>query len=572
MSKSFTSKQLSQLLRFLIHNWVVIGFFSFWFVYFAVFWSRAISFDPNGNLMIGHINLWGDWAVHFTMGSSMAYRQLILDTSPLLLGAPFGYPFFANWLSAMLIRLSVPFFIAFTMPSLIFSLILVITLFWFYLRLFKSKHIAVIASIIFLLNGGFGFLRYFDQVAEAPNKTEAIFYPKEKYTHNDSQNIRWISIIDSMILPQRAFNHGFPLALLAIGWLYLFLEKLQDNRTAKSYVWAGGLVLGVLPILHTHSFIAAAIILPCWFLFSVLFVKKAKKFFQIAWLPIVIALLLAVPLLFWLGGNADSFIRLNWGWYGAEDSSWIGFWLKNWGLTPWLALTGWAWLIKKNKGKAKIHAFGIFFPFFLIFVLANIFLFQPHAWDNTKLFAWASVGFSGLAALFLKQLASLDRKPIIGAGIAALLLVTTTLSGLIDAYMIQQISTHNYMLYSREELDLATWVKEHTETSAIWLTGDNHNHWLYNLTGRQTMMAFRPWLWTHGYDYGPMERDISFLFTQPDKARHLISRYNIKYAVVGPNELETWKANLAAFETVFPIIHQSDRYTIFDLQPENYAI
>src|SRR4051812_39976812 len=88
---------------------------------FFWFWLHAITFDKNGNVIAGHPNIWGDWAAHFTMGSAMAYRQLLPATSPLVLDAPFRYPFIADLISAILIRLGAPFFAAFVWPSFIFS-------------------------------------------------------------------------------------------------------------------------------------------------------------------------------------------------------------------------------------------------------------------------------------------------------------------------------------------------------------------------------------------------------------------------------------------------------------------
>src|SRR5690349_8980521 len=93
-----------------------------WILYFIVFWSGAIVENAAAGISAEHNYIWGDWALHFTMGSSMAYRKLFLDSSPLLIGHPFSYPFFVNLISALLIRAGVPFFSAFTWPSCVFSI------------------------------------------------------------------------------------------------------------------------------------------------------------------------------------------------------------------------------------------------------------------------------------------------------------------------------------------------------------------------------------------------------------------------------------------------------------------
>src|SRR5690348_15586885 len=106
-----------------------IAFFAGWGTYFSVIWSRALRFDPDGNLLAGFESLWADWAAHFTFGSAMAYRKLFLDESPLLLHAPFRYPFACDLLSALLIRAGAPFFASFTWPSYVATLIFLVTLY-----------------------------------------------------------------------------------------------------------------------------------------------------------------------------------------------------------------------------------------------------------------------------------------------------------------------------------------------------------------------------------------------------------------------------------------------------------
>src|SRR5258708_10938036 len=89
---------------FLRKIFLTIVFFVFWFGYFAVFWSRAIFFDQQGNLVTTHAIIWADWAEHFTMGSTMAFRNLLPHMSPLLINSPFAYPFLADLISAVCIK------------------------------------------------------------------------------------------------------------------------------------------------------------------------------------------------------------------------------------------------------------------------------------------------------------------------------------------------------------------------------------------------------------------------------------------------------------------------------------
>jgi hypothetical protein len=548
-------------------------YFTAWFSYFAWFWSRALSVNEKGDLVAGQVNIWGDWAAHFTMGSALAYRDVWLSSSPFLLGAKFAYPFAANLLSAILIRLGMPFVAGFVVPSFIFSCLIVLALFWFYKVVFKSRTIAVIASLIFLLNGGMGFWYYLQDIHLSSTPVETALNPPHEYTRLDAQNIKWISVIDSMIIPQRAFNHGFPLALLALAWLYSDLAPATKKRSFKQELKLYGpacLLLGLLPFIHTHSFLAAGIILAGWSggqLFELAWFKKSpfketlKKWLLIAYLTAVIA----VPLLkFFVIGQVDGFLQWYPGWLATEfKMNWLIFWWKNWGLTPWLAIAGWAWLMWTAQTKEKvIQAVYTFLPFFVLFSLANLFLFQPFSWDNTKLIAWASLGFAGLAGYALVKLwkTSWLLKPL-----AVILFAITIASGTIDAYWILRRDLHSFSMYSNEELELANWVKANTPVDAIWLTGDQHNHFLFNLTGRQAVMTYRGWLWTHGYHYLPTEADVSRLYQFPERT-DLYQKYNIGYVVVGPNEREVWGAKDSVFNQTFEPVKTTPRYTIYEVK------
>jgi hypothetical protein len=562
---------MAKILRLLsVHKLqlLVSCYFLAWLAYFARFWSRALYLNETGDLVAGQVNIWGDWAAHFTMGSAMAYRDLWLTSSPFLLGAKFAYPFVANMLSAILIRLGLPFTAGFVVPSFVFSCLIVVALFWFYKTIFKSPAIAVVASMVFLLNGGTGWWYYLQDVRQSATPIETALNPQHEYTRLDAQNIKWISVIDSMIIPQRAFTHGFPLALMAVTWLYqVKVKKRSFVQELKTYGPAV-ILLGLLPLVHTHSFLAAGIILAGWSGGQILelwwFKKPAKETFK-KWLLIgYLTAVIAIPILkFFIWGQVGGFLQWYPGWLALEyDMNWLVFWWKNWGLTPWLALTGWGWYVLQAQTKAhKFKAVYVFLPFFGLFALANLFLFQPFSWDNTKLIVWAAVGFAGLAGYVLVEL--WKRKWFLRPVVAVLFMITVA-SGVIDAYWLQRRELHYFTMYSAEELELAEWVKTNTPVDSTWLTGDQHNHFLFNLTGRQAVMTYRGWLWTHGYDYLPSEANVSLMYQFPERTE-VYQQLGIQYVVVGPNEREVWGAKDAAFDQQFEPIKKSQHYTIYQV-------
>lgn len=552
-------------------NAPIVAYFTFWFLYFAVFWARAFTDNAAGGITAGHVNLWGDWAVHFTMGSAMAYRRLLLDQSPLLIYHAFKYPFFVNLLSALFVRAGMPFFSAFTVPSFVFSIATVVALYVFFRVTTGSSTIAIIASLLYLSNGGLGFIQFGKDVAQSPKPWFTAFHPPHTYTRFG--DIYWINIVECMIIPQRSFEIGFPMALFLLTLLFrwwgprLAEMPLGNSRALPPIVVPAviGMLVGFLPIVHVHSFAAAALVAGTWMSYDL--VTRARPLGQIArWWAVfwMAAALIAVPIIlyFFIGGSGLPGFRWAPGWYAAETGeNWIMFWVKNWGPTPALACAGLAGCLGSPRARATAWFIA---PFIVIFAVGNLFIFHPWIWDNTKVLCWGSVGICLAAALFLRLLWR-DTSPFwpVSRAAAIVLFAASTASGAIDLYRIQIPRLNTHQMYSNEDLYLADWVKKNAPIDSVWLTGDYHNHFLFNLTGRQAVMTYPGWLWTHGYNYTGVESDVQTMYEDPYRD-DLFRKYKVDYVVVGPNEKKELGAS-DAFAQRFPIAIQTEKFTIYQV-------
>jgi len=567
-------------------RWAVGGYFGFWFLYFLWFWSRAISFDPFGNLISGHVNIWGDWALHFTMGSAMAYRKLVLLESPLLLHAPFGYPFLCDFISAVLIRAGVPFFRAFTVPSFLFSLLFVWALYWLYRNFFKSERTALISSLIFIFNGGIGFWIFLKDVVKAKPFWKALLYPPREYTILRDVHIEWASVISSMVIPQRSFQIGFPLALISLGLVFKYqgLQGFPENGVRLSrkvfYLTLASVILGLMPITQAYAFLACFVILGFWVGSD--FVCSGRDFFRRKiqfWGGLVaVTALIAVPLLsyfIWPNLSRGSFFHWNPGGFaGGGGFGLIRFWFRNWTIVPVLSLLGavlWIWRdngFRQRMGKAVFS-----FPFFFLFIAVNLFIFQPWAWDNTKILAWASLGMSGFAGYFLDRMFfeknfSLRLFPFGPLGrkiVGGFLFFFMTASGILDAYRVQIPRLNSNQMYSAEDLFLASWVRQNTPADSLWLAAPFHNNWLFNLTGRRVLMGYEGWLWTHGYKYQNIISDLRIMFRNPQK-KELFDKYGVDYVMAGPIEERDFKADPALYSSLFHAALTTEHYGIFSVK------
>ncbi len=566
--------------------WWWVAFWAIWFLYFSWFWTHAFWNDVAGNIVAGHINIWGDWAAHFTMGSRFAYVSLSDLASPFLIDQRLSYPFITNWLAAVAIRAGVPFISSFVILSWLGSLAIVAGLGWWYQVWFKSKATTIVATLLFLCNGGLGFIWYLNDVFKASQPWLAILNPQHEYTHLDSAGLRWMSVIDSMIVPQRAFNLGFPIALALLILIWRWERGTAWTRLSKrTRRWQLGLRVmvglgwGILPIIHTHSFLAVSCILAGWAVATMPTKSAQIPAWFYRWAAIgVPAVLVATPLYvyFFAAHTTRHFISWYPGWYATEyGENWFWWWFKNWGLVPALAVVGsWQWLQWPKKDWWRRACW--IAPFWTIFAAINLFLFQPYIWDNTKLVVWASVGISGLAAGWLTRTWQRWWLPAHGwlaeifraSKLTLLSLIGLSLfaAGALDAYWVLRTDLHSYTLYSAEEWQLAEWARQETEPRSRWLTSDQHNHWVYNLAGRQPMLAYRGWVWTHGYDYQGIEQDVRTVFANPVAHRDILERYDLDYVVLGPTELEEWGARPAHWAQVGTLINQTENYSVYRLK------
>ena len=554
-------------------HWPFYLYLICWASYFTVFWLHVVSIDEQGNLLVGQANMWADWAWHFTLSHSIAERGWPLTDSPLLADSALSYPFFSSLLSAILIKLSVPTHWSHILPSLMFNLLLIWALYYFFLTLLKRPSIAIIGACLFLLNGGLGFVHFFEALAQAQFSLDLLFAPPQQYTHLPDQNIFWISIVNSMIIPQRSLTMGLPLTLLALSWVYQLafnpVEQAQKRFYLQRAKWCSAiLILGMMPIIHSHSFLAAFVILACWSLFDLISQRSILMERIRFWLPIALLIsCIALPMisLFLLNNIGESFIRWYPGWYAREKQiNWLQFWLNNWSFIPLLALVGTRICLMRKK----IHALRDWLPFWLLFAAVNLWIFQPWIWDNTKLLLWVAIGFSALAAqclysfwqhIWFNQYQQWQK--IVNRICTICLLIICCLSGFLDVYSNSRLSLHTYTLYTAEELALAQWAKQQTPLNSRWLISDKHNHWVLNLTGRQALMGYSGWLWSHGYDYSETALAVKSLYSTADPS--LIEKYNLDYLVIGPEIRREYPEAERIFRQQLELVHSTKNYQIF---------
>jgi hypothetical protein len=398
-----------------------------------------------------------------------------------------------------------------------------------------------------LFNGGLGFLIYLGQFFRGNSFIEL---PK-RMTEMVDWGIRYINVIDSELLPQRAFLLALPIGLWILsGWWQL----LQNVSVSRSQLAIMGVLTGLMPLIHPHTLLSLFFVIGSWF---VILIAKEKKLPSFIWWYTLPALVLGFVFSLKITASLeDSFMWVKWGWLAPDfNLFWGWFWILNWGF----------WLLPTIFGSVSFFRkyWQFILPFLGLFLVSNVVMFQPYDWDNSKLFTWVHLAFSGIAGAYIVRL--WEKKNALKRIILVGLVVVSTASGFSDSMsLIQDIKKTSVHFFSMEEMRAAAWVRENTPSNSVFLTSDTHRHFVPVLSGRQILMGYRGWLWSYGIDYHQREAAVLAMFSGGDEATILLKKYGVDYIVVGPAEKDSfYTANVTWFKNVYPVVYESGHIMIF---------
>ncbi|MGH7633357.1 MAG: hypothetical protein ACRENC_06475, partial [Gemmatimonadaceae bacterium] len=411
-------------------------------VRWALLWHDALTIDGHG-LWASLVNLWGDWALHLGDVTSFVYGDNFPPGNPRLAGHVLSYHYLTSVTVAAMVRLGMSPVAALLLHSFIFSVAILLGLFAFARRLTSRNTDAALAVVLFLLGGGLGWWLTLHAAWHAPSPVAAFWQQPWNRALQQSANIQWQNIYLSLIAPQRAYLYGLPLALLILTLLYQ-----ATRRNGRRELVIAGVVAGLLPFAHLGALLALALITPWIFL---LCPGRRWMWFFATWVAI------AVPQLYLQqggGAGAAAALRLQIGWMAGHDA-WPWFWFKNLGLfLPLLAIALW----RRELLPEPSHRFLV--AFMPAFVLANLFVFQPWDWDNTKVFAFWFLGVSVLVASLVAGLWRAHRNALVRTALGVAV-ASMVLSGLL-VNLFQFLGRDRNLMASTDALRLATAVRVST--------------------------------------------------------------------------------------------------------------
>ena len=593
---------------------IPLGYTIFYAIVAVILWrafQRAMIDLPEG-IYTGVLNNFGDLPFHISVITSFAYGNNFLPEDPTYAGVRFTYPFLTDFVSAIFLRCGADLRQSMFIENFVLALAFVGVLHRWALELLRDRLAAMLTPILVFLNGGFGWVLLWPAMQKHNSTAELLKALPVSFTVIPETTWRWGNAVSALLIPQRGFLLGLPLAVIVFTQWWLATgdaetrgqgdaakdsdaemrrhgdtaskknankvratkKKKKSSRASDLRVpasphlrvslsphlrvspihrmIAAGVIAGLLPLVHAHSFVTVMVVGGCIALLQ----RRWREWFTFA----LVASALALPQMWWSthhsAVNAARFFEWQYGWdHGKEDAVW--FWLKNAGLFIPLTVAAVLWRGKHPLVSRRLLLF--LAPFSLCFIIPNVLKMAPWIWDNIKVLFYWWVASAPLVAILQ---ARLWQKGFAQRFLAIVLFACITLAGALDVGAIVMQST-KFQVFDSAGVAFAELVKEKTEPRALIIHAPVHNHPVF-LTGRRSLMGYPGHIWTHGLDYTQREAEIRRIYAGGSDAPLLLQKYGVQYAVVGPHERDLMTVN-DRFFSGFQVIGEVGGYRLYKI-------
>ena len=526
--------------------------------------DRAMIETPEG-VATGAINNFGDLPFHLSVITSFAYGNNFPPEDPTYAGVRFTYPFLTDFISAVFVRCGATLRESLFLENFVVAVAFFGLLHRWALELVKDRLAALATPLLVFLSGGLGWVLLWDAMKRSETGLiGALKALPPSVTVIPETTWRWGNAISTLLVPQRGMLLGLPLAVIVFTQWWLSEEagpkgnretgrrkqtakdqKKVTRSPAPRFSWfpfypvppslarmiAAGLVAGLLPLVHAHSFIAVMLVGACLALLQRRWRDWAVFFFC--------ASILALPQMWWSthnsAVNAASFFDWQFGWdRGTENAAW--FWFKNTGLFIPLLVTAILWRGKDYLVPRRLLVY--YLPFTLCFIIPNIIKLAPWVWDNIKILYYWWLGSAPLVALLLSRL---WHQRGVRRALAMTLFACLILAGSLDVASIT-MKSRAYGVFDASGVAFAEVIKKQTEPRSLIVHAPVHNHPTF-LTGRRSLMGYPGHIWTHGLEFAPREGEIKRIYAGAPDAEALLRKYGVSYIVVSPLERNVTNVN-----------------------------
>ena len=531
----------------------------FGIVYLRLFSTHMLQVHDDGGIYSGGESASYDMAYHAAVTTSFVYGSNFPPVYTPMPPVPLLYPFLPDFLTALLVAFGMDLHAALVSTAVLLCIALTGIIYFFALRVLRMTKLggvaetrlgwgAAMATLLFLLNGGFGFTYLLpDWRRSGTNFWHFLANLDVNYTHIAERGLVWPNVITDMLLPQRTSIFGLSLGFIVLTCFAIVWERTDEPPGAKGWhtwplLFSAGVVAGALPFFHVHSYAAVGLIS------AFLFLLRPRKGWLVFWIPAVV---LALPRLLELRAQlaGTGFIRFQPGWKGQGEQLWVLFWLRNIGLPAILVVPAWL------SASGSLRRFYI--GFLALLVLALLLVFSPNDYDNLKLMAYWYAGTCVVIAAWLGRLAT-NRA---GLFCCVAFVFISTLSGVLAIAYEWRASK---LIFPRDAIAAAEFVKTGTAAHSLFLTAPSLHQPVLSLAGRAVVRGPTAWLWSHGYPFAEREADVRAIYSGREDALDLLRYYRVDYVYVGREETIELKANRNFFDGNFPALYRDGDIAIYE--------
>ncbi|MFH1056671.1 MAG: hypothetical protein V1717_02645, partial [Candidatus Micrarchaeota archaeon] len=162
-----------------------------------------------------------------------------------------------------------------------------------------------------------------------------------------------------------------------------------------------------------------------------------------------------------------------------------------------------------------------------LFIMGNVALFQPWAWDNTKIFLHFFLFASIATALFLNSLLESKKFRVASKAIVAAIVFLSIASGVLALFWVSWGDNARYEVFSKKDFVLAEWVGKNTPQDALFVSSQVPQNPVLALAGRKLVAGYDGWLWSHGLNYSKKLDDSRVMFSKADC--RLFAEYGVDF-------------------------------------------
>lgn len=513
----------------------------------------------DGSLWVGQ-STYGDLAMHLGFAESLYQQGTFPPEYSIYPGQSLNYPFLVDAATASLRFFGLSLRWAVIAPSVV----MLFSVFWgFWLladKLIKKLAPTVMAWLMFVANGGFGFIYFLGKYPFSDIFTGYYTTP----TNLVDEDIRWVNVICDMLIPQRTTMAGWGVLIAAVFLLITALEKVTTDESALREFSVLAVIAGAMPMIHTHSFLALGILSAVWFFCALPVAQRnaaVKALIKGYVLYGAVCLALAAPQFFrWTMGSVQSGNLLQWnlGWVAGANgalNNWLWFYIVNCGVV-FVAM----WFMLPFLRGQRLR---LFLGAAVIFAVSNLVAFQPNLYDNNKLlYIWFMIT-DILVCQWLWELLENLRRPAPRGLLAGLIVFLGTFSGFLS---MGREAVSGYQLFSEKQVEAAEFIAENTAPDSVFLTATSHTNPVCVLAGRNIVCGSSLYLYFHGVDYTQRENQVRLMLESGEAFEIYAGNLGVDYVYIGQNEYANYDVDYDYFAENYPLIYEENNISIFQIR------